>query len=198
MTQAFGKLPVAFNWTGVDMALVSAHKLGGPKGVGALVVRRGLDVAAQLRGGGQEMGRRAGTENVIGIAGFGAAAEAAADDLAAGVWDRVEKLRNILESTIAEISKETIFVGQEAPACRTPHAWSRRAGKVRHRYGARSCRGSPSRRAAPVRAARSGQAASCRRWATARALPHRRSACRSGRRRRRATSCALPRLGQGC
>ncbi|HKL65213.1 MAG TPA: cysteine desulfurase family protein [Roseovarius sp.] len=115
MTQAFGKLPVAFNWTGVDMALVSAHKLGGPKGVGALVVRQGSEVAAQLRGGGQEMGRRAGTENVIGIAGFGAAAEAAVQDLAEGVWDRVEKLRNILESTIAEISKETIFVGQDGP-----------------------------------------------------------------------------------
>jgi cysteine desulfurase len=115
MTQAFGKLPVAFNWSGVDMALISAHKLGGPKGVGALVARRGLDVAAQLRGGGQEMGRRAGTENVIGIAGFGAAAEAAARDLAGGVWSRVEKLRNILESTIAEISKETILIGQEGP-----------------------------------------------------------------------------------
>jgi len=115
MTQGFGKLPVAFNWSGADMAFVSAHKLGGPKGVGALVARRGLEVAAQLRGGGQEMGRRAGTENIIGIAGFGAAAEAAANDLADGVWERTEKLRNILESTIAEISKETIFVGQEAP-----------------------------------------------------------------------------------
>lgn len=115
MTQAFGKLPVAFNWTGVTMALVSAHKLGGPKGVGALVMRRGTEVAAQIRGGGQEMGRRAGTENVIGIAGFGAAAEAAARDLAEGVWVRVEKIRNILESAIAEISDETIFVGKDSP-----------------------------------------------------------------------------------
>src|SRR6056297_3774424 len=113
MTQAFGKLPVAFNWSGAQMALVSAHKLGGPKGVGALVVRQGLEVAAQLRGGGQEMGRRAGTENVIGVAGFGAAAEAAAQDLADGVCEPVEKLRNILESTIAEISGETIFVAQD-------------------------------------------------------------------------------------
>jgi cysteine desulfurase len=54
MTQGFGKLPVAFNWTGVDMALISAHKLGGPKGVGALIARRGLDVAAQLRGAGRK------------------------------------------------------------------------------------------------------------------------------------------------
>lgn len=115
MTQAFGKLPIAFNWSGAQMALVSAHKLGGPKGIGALVMRRGTDLAAQLRGGGQEMGRRAGTENVIGIAGFGAASEAAARDLAAGVWGRVEKIRNILESAIAEISNETIFVGKDSP-----------------------------------------------------------------------------------
>ncbi|KNX42232.1 Cysteine desulfurase [Roseovarius tolerans] len=114
MTQGFGKLPVAFNWSGAQMALVSAHKLGGPKGVGALVIRRGTDLAAQIRGGGQEMGRRAGTENVIGIAGFGAAAEAAARDLAAGVWDRVEKLRKILESTIAETGNGTIFVGKDS------------------------------------------------------------------------------------
>lgn len=112
MTQAFGKLPFAFNWSGVEMALVSAHKLGGPKGVGALVIRRGTDLAAQIRGGGQEMGRRAGTENVIGIAGFGAAAEAAGLDLADGQWARIEKLRNILENTIAEFSNETIFVGK--------------------------------------------------------------------------------------
>src|SRR3989338_5396828 len=61
---------------------------GGPKGVGALVLRQGLDVAPQMRGGGQEMGRRAGTENLIGIAGFAAAAEAAARDLAAGGGER--------------------------------------------------------------------------------------------------------------
>ncbi len=112
MTQGFGKLPLAFNWSGVDMAIVSAHKLGGPKGVGALVLRRGRDVAARICGGGQEMGRRAGTENVIGIAGFGAAAEAAARDLAAGVWENVENLRDRLETCIAAGSKETIFVGK--------------------------------------------------------------------------------------
>ncbi|WP_113912888.1 cysteine desulfurase family protein [Roseovarius dicentrarchi] len=114
MTQAFGKLPVAFNWSGAQMALISAHKLGGPKGIGALVVRRGTDVAAQIKGGGQEMGRRSGTENIIGIAGFGAAAEAAARDLDAGIWQRVEKLRNILEKTIAAAANKTIFVGNGA------------------------------------------------------------------------------------
>jgi cysteine desulfurase len=111
-TQAFGKVPMAFDWSGVDMALVSAHKIGGPKGIGALILRRGLDVEARIKGGGQEMGRRSGTENLIGIAGFGAAAQAALQDLEAGVWDRVDKLRNILEKTLEPRAKETIFVGQ--------------------------------------------------------------------------------------
>ncbi len=113
MTQAFGKIPVAFNWSGADMALVSAHKLGGPKGIGALVLKRGIDIPAQIKGGGQEMGRRSGTENIIGIAGFGAAAMAAQRDLEAGKWAHVEKLRNILESTIADRAKHTIFVGKD-------------------------------------------------------------------------------------
>ena len=111
LTQAFGKVPFAFNWLGCEMGLISAHKLGGPKGIGALVVRRGVEVPAQLRGGGQEMGRRAGTENLIGIAGFAAAAEAAARELAAGVWDEVAEVRNILESELSTAANETISVG---------------------------------------------------------------------------------------
>ncbi len=111
-TQAFGKLPVAFNWLDVQMALISAHKLGGPKGVGAVVMKRGTDLAAQIKGGGQEMGRRSGTENVIGIAGFGAAAEAAARDLANGVWEQVEEFRNILENALEAGVKSPIFVGK--------------------------------------------------------------------------------------
>ncbi len=113
-TQAIGKIPFAFNWCGATMAVVSAHKLGGPKGVGALVVKRGTEIAAQIKGGGQEMGRRSGTENVVGIAGFAAAARAAQSDLEQGVVGRVEKLRKILENTIAESAKETIFVGKDA------------------------------------------------------------------------------------
>lgn len=112
LTQGFGKLPVAFNWLGCEMGLVSAHKLGGPKGAGALVLRQGLEVRAQIRGGGQEMGRRAGTENVIGIAGFGAAAEAAARDLAAGVWERVAEIRNILEQALEAECHGIISVGK--------------------------------------------------------------------------------------
>ncbi len=115
LTQAFGKVAFAFNWLGCDMGLVSAHKLGGPKGIGALVVRQGIDVPAQLKGGGQEMGRRAGTENLIGIAGFAAAAEAAQRDLAEGVWDEVAEVRNILELELSVAAKETISVGNGLP-----------------------------------------------------------------------------------
>lgn len=115
LTQGFGKLPVAFNWLGCAMGLVSAHKLGGPKGVGALALRQGIDLAAQIRGGGQEMGRRAGTENVIGIAGFGAAAEAAARDLANGVWEQVAEVRNILEQALEADCAGIISIGKGQP-----------------------------------------------------------------------------------
>ncbi|WP_323037082.1 cysteine desulfurase family protein [Pararhodobacter sp.] len=115
LTQAFGKLPFAFNWLGVDMGLVSAHKLGGPKGVGAVAIRQGLDVKAQIKGGGQEMGRRAGTENLLGIVGFGAAAEAAARDLADGEWDKIAQVRNILEQALEADCPGVIFLGKDQP-----------------------------------------------------------------------------------
>ncbi len=113
-TQAFGKIPFTFDASGARMALVSAHKLGGPKGIGALVLRRGTEIAAQIRGGGQEMGRRSGTENVIAIAGFGAAAQAAARDVAEGCWDRILGIRKILENALAAGANNTIFVGKGA------------------------------------------------------------------------------------
>ncbi|KAA2316979.1 cysteine desulfurase [Pseudooceanicola sediminis] len=116
LTQAFGKLPIAFNWLGCQMGLVSAHKLGGPKGIGALVMKRGTDLAAQIRGGGQEMGRRAGTENVIGIAGFGAAAEAAARDLDAGLWDEVAARRDRMEAMLRDAVPDLAIAGLDAQA----------------------------------------------------------------------------------
>ena len=115
ITQLAGKMPVTYEGDArPSYMILSAHKLGGPKGVGALINFTADDPEPMLRGGGQEMGRRSGTENVISIAGFGAAAETAQADVEAGKWDRVEKLRNILESTLAAASNTTIFVGKEA------------------------------------------------------------------------------------
>ncbi|WP_095589592.1 cysteine desulfurase family protein [Actibacterium ureilyticum] len=113
VTQAIGRVPFSFDWSGADLAILSAHKLGGPKGVGALIVRQGLDIASLATGGGQEMGRRSGTENLVGIAGFGAAIGAALHDLEAGTWARIEEFRNILENVIAQTANETIFVGKD-------------------------------------------------------------------------------------
>ncbi|ESW62124.1 MAG: aminotransferase [Rhodobacter sp. CACIA14H1] len=114
IVQAVGKVPFSFAWSGAEMAVVSAHKFGGPKGIGALIVRDGVEVPAILTGGGQEMGRRAGTENVIGIAGMGAAAEAAQRDLEAGVWDEVAEFRNILDGALSSATNNTISVGKGA------------------------------------------------------------------------------------
>ncbi|MEM6760899.1 MAG: cysteine desulfurase family protein [Pseudomonadota bacterium] len=113
--QLAGKVPTSVAGLGADSLMMSAHKLGGPKGIGALCLKLGVDLPALIPGGGQEMGRRSGTENVIGIAGFGAAAAAAQRDIEAGAWDRVAQLRNILEFTLAEASPMTIFVGKEVP-----------------------------------------------------------------------------------
>jgi cysteine desulfurase len=77
--QAAGHVPIAFDALGVDLMSVSAHKLGGPSGVGALLVRRGLRLRPLLVGGDQERARRAGLEPVAAIAGFGAAAATLAD-----------------------------------------------------------------------------------------------------------------------
>lgn len=114
MTQAFGKLPVAFDWSGAQRALISAHKLGGPKGVGALVVKQGTEVPASIKGGGQEMGRRSGTENVIGIAGFGAAAKAASQALSDGIWEKTAQLRDLLEEGLEALPEPPIFYGKTA------------------------------------------------------------------------------------
>jgi cysteine desulfurase len=114
LVQHIGKLPFDFASSGIKLACISAHKFGGPKGVGALIVRNGVQVATLIKGGGQEMGRRAGTENIIGIIGLGAAAKAASADVVAGRWQEIDEFRNILEIALEAGSNKTIFVGKGA------------------------------------------------------------------------------------
>lgn len=111
--QAAGRLPLDRAALGVDLLTLSAHKLGGPQGVGALVVRDGLTLPALLRGGGQERGRRAGTENVAGIAGFGRAAELALSDLDAAAG--LAALRDGLERRIRALVPTVRLFGAGAP-----------------------------------------------------------------------------------
>jgi cysteine desulfurase len=110
--QAAGRVPIDMAALGVDFLTLSAHKVGGPKGTGALVIRDGASLPAFLRGGGQERRRRAGTEAVAAIAGFGAAADVAQRDLAA--MARVEALRGRLEAQVLDLAPEAVIVAAEA------------------------------------------------------------------------------------
>lgn len=95
--QALGKIPVNFVMSGADMMSVTAHKFGGPVGVGALIVGPNLPLEPVMRGGGHEMNRRAGTHNVPGIAGFGKACELARETLARA--DEIASLRDRMQET---------------------------------------------------------------------------------------------------
>jgi cysteine desulfurase len=106
--QALGKIPFDIKAIGADLATFSAHKIGGPKGVGALVVAEGVAALEPLlRGGGQELNRRAGTENVAGIAGFGAAVRVALEALPEDA-ERMASLRDRLENGIRSMGA-TVF-----------------------------------------------------------------------------------------
>ena len=110
--QGAGKLPLDFAASDLDLMSLSAHKLGGPHGVGALIVREGVRMASLLRGGGQERRRRAGTENVAGIAGFAAAARAAMDELPEA--RRLAALRDRLEAELRRICPTAVVYGANA------------------------------------------------------------------------------------
>ncbi len=107
--QGAGKVPLDLQGIGLDYLTLSAHKLGGPAGVGALVVRSGAPLVPDRLGGGQEYNHRAGTENVAGIAGFGMAAEEARGGLATGA------LRDRLEAALREIAPQAEIFGSTVP-----------------------------------------------------------------------------------
>jgi len=112
--QAAGKIPVDFESLGVDALVISAHKLGGPKGIGALVLREGTLCEPLFRGSAHERGRRGGTENLPGIVGFGVAAECAARELKAEA-PRLLALRGRLEAGLRAALPDTVIHGERAP-----------------------------------------------------------------------------------
>ncbi|MDO9460206.1 MAG: aminotransferase class V-fold PLP-dependent enzyme, partial [Alphaproteobacteria bacterium] len=97
---------------GADLLTLSAHKFGGPQGVGALIVRGGVEISPQIYGGGQERGRRGGTENGAAIIGFAAASGLAADTLP-GVAAKMSALRDRLEDGVQTITPDAVFFGRD-------------------------------------------------------------------------------------
>lgn len=112
--QALGKVPVDFVASGAHLMSVSAHKLNGPKGVGALLLDKAVDMEPLLHGGGQEKGRRGGTENLAGIVGFGRAAELAQAELAARS-SRMSALLQRLEQGLATQVPQAVVFAAQAP-----------------------------------------------------------------------------------
>jgi cysteine desulfurase len=110
--QAAGKIAVDFAALDVDLLTLSAHKLGGPMGAGALIVRRGVALQPLIRGGGQERRLRGGTENLPGIAGFGAAAIVAKASLDA--YRRTEELRNDAQRRLCALAPDAVVFGADA------------------------------------------------------------------------------------
>lgn len=115
---AVGKIPIGLNETEIDLFSLSAHKFHGPKGIGALYIRDGITLPSMLIGGGQESGRRAGTEAVHQIAGLSAAARLAAD---LTPLDAVRKLRDRLEDVILQTIPNTRLSGTSDRAKRLPN-----------------------------------------------------------------------------
>ncbi len=118
---AVGKIPIEVRSTAIDLFSISAHKFYGPKGIGALYIRQGIEVASYLIGGGQERGRRAGTEAVHQIVGIGAAAKLVAD---LTPIDKVRRLRNSLEYKILDKIPNSRLNGTDDAAKRLPNTSS--------------------------------------------------------------------------
>jgi cysteine desulfurase len=118
--QAAGTLPLHVDGLGVDLLSLSAHKFYGPKGVGLLYVRRGTAIAFQQKGGGQEQGRRGGTENVPGIVGLGLALEQA-DAWRAAYTEHCARLRDRLADGVFAAIPEATLNGPSGPSLRLPN-----------------------------------------------------------------------------
>ena len=108
--QAVGKLPFDMRTQPIDLLSFSAHKLHGPKGVGVLYIRNGVELAPLMPGGGQEGDRRSGTENVAGIVGLGAAAEIARTEMADDAA-RLVRIRNHIVATVAATIENAYLIG---------------------------------------------------------------------------------------
>lgn len=122
--QGAGKIPFDVRRFGCHLLSISAHKMHGPKGVGAMYVRRGTPLEPLLVGGSHERRRRAGTENVPGIVGLGKAAELAMHSLEDGTMERVAALRDRLEAGILELDGTGVNGGPDAPrAANTTNIW---------------------------------------------------------------------------
>lgn len=111
--QAAGKIPIDFESLGADYLSLSAHKIGGPMGVGALILREASPLTPLIRGGGQEQGRRAGTENLPGIVGFGVAAASSKKGLAE--FALLSEVRDRLESRVKAEAPDATLFGANAP-----------------------------------------------------------------------------------
>lgn len=116
--QAVGKVPIDLKSTAIDMLSLSGHKLHGPKGIGALYVRRGVRFKSLFKGGHQERGRRAGTENTPGIVGLGLAAEIAGREVVTDMA-RLASLRDRLEKGLLQRIDNAFVTGD--PSCRLPN-----------------------------------------------------------------------------
>lgn len=110
--QAFGRVGFSFAASGVDLMTLSAHKIGGPQGVGALIIGDGVDFVPQTVGGGQERRRRAGTENVAAVIGFGVAAEL--EPVSRQAMVRIGGLRDRLEAEVTMIAPDAPIHGAGA------------------------------------------------------------------------------------
>jgi len=110
--QALGKIEVNLADLGIDLVSVSAHKIGGPQGVGALICRKGIEVQPLFVGGGQELRMRSGTQNVAGIVGFGKALQLVSNSSTR--FAEVENIRNFIERELTECAKNSIVFSSSA------------------------------------------------------------------------------------